>query len=580
LTSIKRGSSFRTSKKSKTLIFAIILIVGVIITLSAVWAFRNANNTSNPNYKNPATAAELIAASKRQSVENYQKQFCGIGTRPNSNSYITEYILPSNCEMPLGVAVDIDSNNNSSNTAADSGKVWYVSTKDGTLGSFDIKQNKFAQEQLIPIWKSRGNPTDSSQVWDVKVDGHGNVWFTDEKQNAIWKFNPFSKQFEMYNVPAKSNAFGTTYPVSLDFDANENIYFVGIRSPTLWYGETNKMKNGTSDGISKIPIPLGEFKGIDPNLVSVGSLAVDVRNNVVWISLLAFNTKGEISRYDIDNKTFDTFDMPRDISSPVGIAVDYSGDVWATDHATSLFFKLDHNTRNITKFSTSGASPRIFGGNSTPETAYTLPYWIKTNNNAAEGSLWFNEHAGNKIARFIPSNMTLIEYWIPTQDRQWGLCPPPQATAKDCGIANALQLSAGGKNNQEIWFTEWSENKIGRLNGEESLPLLVSIPNVQSPGTTIKKGQPTEIKVDLKAFSNNITNINMLSAGPFTQNGVLGNSTGVFSEQSFAIKPGESKQISFIFTPAADLKSGQYMLMVGADTGPVSILRAVKINVI
>jgi virginiamycin B lyase len=83
--------------------------------------------------------------------------------------------------------------------------------------------------------------------------------------------------------------------------------------------------------------------------------------------------------------------------------------------------RLDHNTGNITKFSTSAASPRIFGGNSTSETAYTLPYWIKiNNNNAAEGSLWFNEHAGNKIARFIPSNMTLIEYWIPTQDRQWG----------------------------------------------------------------------------------------------------------------------------------------------------------------
>src|ERR687885_1155187 len=169
--------------------------------------------------------------------------------------------------------------------------------------------------------------------------------------------------------------------LSLDFNGNGNIYFVGIRSPTLWFGETNKMKNGTSEGISKIPIPTGEFKGIDPNLVSIGSLAVDKQNNVVWISLLAFNIKGQILRYNIENKTFDTFDMPKDISSPVGIAVDHSGDVWATDHATSLFFKLDHNTGNITKFSTSAASPRIFGGNSTPEAAYTLPYWIKTNNN-------------------------------------------------------------------------------------------------------------------------------------------------------------------------------------------------------
>jgi virginiamycin B lyase len=135
--------------------------------------------------------------------------------------------------------------------------------------------------------------------------------------------------------------------------------------------------------------------------------------------------------------------MPKETNSPVGIAVDYLGDLWVTDHATSLFFKLDHNTGNITKFSTSEASPRIFGGNSTPGSAYTLPYWIKTNNdNAVDGSLWFNEHTGNKIARFVPSNMTLIEYWIPTQDRQWGLCPP-QTNAKDCGIANALQFSVG-----------------------------------------------------------------------------------------------------------------------------------------
>jgi virginiamycin B lyase len=122
----------------------------------------------------------------------------------------------------------------------------------------------------------------------------------------------------------------------------------------------------------------------------------------------------------------------------------------------------------------------------------------------------------------MPSNMTLIEYWIPTQDRQWGLCPP-QTTAEDCGIANALQFSAGGGKNKEVWFTEWSENKIGRLNGEEKLPVLVSIPNAQAlDTTTIKKGQPIEVKVDLKALSNNTTSIKMLSAGTFTQNGALG----------------------------------------------------------
>ena len=52
-----------------------------------------------------------------------------------------------------------------------------------------------------------------------------------------------------------------------------------------------------------IPVPV---KGIERNRISIGSLAVDKRNNVVWISLLAFNTKGQILRYNIENKTFDT----------------------------------------------------------------------------------------------------------------------------------------------------------------------------------------------------------------------------------------------------------------------------------
>ena len=40
---------------------------------------------------------------------------------------------------------------------------------------------------------------------------------------------------------AESESFGSIYPVSLDFDAIGNLYFVGIRSPTLWFGNTTEM---------------------------------------------------------------------------------------------------------------------------------------------------------------------------------------------------------------------------------------------------------------------------------------------------------------------------------------------------
>lgn len=563
----------RPSTSSKK--FLVYALIG-IIAASALYItlFKSNNNAAinnNASLSNNNSASEdLIANSKKDAVGKFQKQFCGSDSKPNSTSYISEYKLPKGCEMPLGIAVD-----------EKAGKIWYVSTKNGTLGSFNIEQNKFDKERLIPLWQSRGKPTDFSQVWDAKVDGKGDVWFTDEKDNSIWRYVKSSQTFEMYKVPVKSDAFGTTYPVSIDFDSNGNIYFVGIRSPTLWFGQITKMKNGTSNGISNIPLPVDRFKGIDPALVSTGSIAVDNRKNLVWISMLAFNTKGEILRYNIENKTFNTFDMPKELSSPVGLAVDNSGNLWVTDHGTSLFFKLDSNNGNITKFSTSKASPQIFGdsnNNTAPEGAYTLPYWIKKSN---DGSLWFNEHTGNKIARFDPSNMTLIEYWIPTQDKLWGLC---QSTNQSCGIANALQFSVGqnnnndNSNNNQVWFSEWSENKISNLSGAEHLPISISTTPEE---ITIKKGESTEIKVNIKALSNdNNVNANMISSGSFTRNGALGNSNGIFSQQSLSIYSGNSKQVSYIFTPAADLKSGQYTLMLGADTGSVSILKAVRIKIL
>jgi hypothetical protein len=121
LVNIKRGSTVRPSNR-----ILIYVIIG-IIAFSAFYfgVFKGGGNNINSN-NNPTTTG-LIASSKKQAIENYQKQFCGIGTESNSDSYITEYRLPANCEMPLGIVV-VDMNNNNTATA---GKVWYVSTKMG-----------------------------------------------------------------------------------------------------------------------------------------------------------------------------------------------------------------------------------------------------------------------------------------------------------------------------------------------------------------------------------------------------------------------------------------------------------------
>ena len=537
-----------------------------IIAVVAIAIGLFMNNDSNNDLSN-----ELAEKSRIAAIDKFENQFCGNNSNANSNEYVSEYVLPTRCEMPLGIAVD----NNAS-------KVWYISTKNGMLGSYNTKENRFDQERAIPVWKSRQNPIDSSQVWTVKVDRENNIWFTDEKQNAIWKYNDLLKTFEIFNIPKISESFGTTYPVSLDFDGSGNIYFVGIRSPSLWFGNVTEMRNGTSDGISEIPIPLQGFNAIDPDLISTGSVVVDENNNTVWISMLAFAKKGQIFKYDTDSKTFTVFELPPELKSPVGIALDNNGDPWITDHGTSIFYKLDSANGKVMKFVTSQASPRIFGRNTTSVVgAYTLPYWIERGSN---GSIWFNEHTGNKMAVFNPVNMTLIEYWIPTQNALFSQCQAD--STKNCGIANLLQFSVG-KNN-EVWFTEWSENKIGRVDSDKEIPFSVSSSENE---ITIAKGKSSEIKLNVQASSlssstssttssSDQTAINMIKSGTFTATGDIGNSTGSFSEESFSIAPGESKQISFIFTSSSDLKSGEYILMIGAENNAISYLKAIKVNII
>jgi virginiamycin B lyase len=551
----------------KILLYAVISII-VAIGVSTVLSRSNTHTA-------PLSGLE---ETKRASIEKFQNTFCGLNTEINSNEFITEYKLPGICEMPLGITVD-------------DGKVWYVSTENGTLGAYNIQQNSFAKEVPIPVWKSRLNHLDFSQVWAIKPDGKGNIWFTDEKQNAVWKYTESSQTFDMYKVPTTPKAFDTTYPVSLDFDLNGNIYFVGIRSTSLWFGEVAKMRNGTSNGISAIPMPVDKFSGIDPTLISTGSLAVDNNRNAVWVSMLAFQKRGEILRYDIGTKTFKVFDMPEELASPVGLVIGNSGNLWITDHGTSIFYKLDTSTGNITKFVTSKASPRIFGIdsvgsnttsnsniNNAPTGAYTLPYWIQK---SGDGSLWFNEHTGNKIAKFDPINNTLIEYWIPTQNKLFGMCQNNNNTYKSssqkCGIANALQFSVGQNkdDSNQVWFTEWSENKIGKVHVQKQLPFRVSIPIKE---VAVKRGESLEVKVNIGTSINQ--RIHMIAAGTFTPTGELGNSTGSFSEESFSLSPGNTKQVSFIFTPSSDLKAGVHTLMIGAENDDVSYLKAVRINII
>jgi virginiamycin B lyase len=531
-----------TSPSSKKIIVYAIIGIVAVAAVYIVMSSRSVPETSSPATNTQQTDEAM--------AQRFEQQFCGTNTSPNSNAYVTEVSLPTQCEMPVGIAID-------------GAKVWYVSAKRGLLGSYDSAAGTFSEYE-IPLWPTRSLPFTAvpswSMAWTVRLDGiGGNVWFTDQN-NTIWRFNQSTEAFDMFKVPAK-------YPSMMDFDSNGNLYFIGINSQALFFGNVSKMQNATSEGFREITLPLEGFSGINLDLVTSGGLIVDNEQNDVWISLLAFQQKkGQLLQYDIEtDRVIRIVDLPPELGSPVGMELDDSGNVWVADHGTSTFFKYDPTMDNITRFVTSIASPKIYGG-STPPSAYTLPYWIDKGGN---GSLWFNEHTGNKMARFDPEELALIEYWVPSQNRAWTLCPS-EATA--CGIANVMQFAVDPDN--ELWFSEWTENKIAKLDASKQVPVSVFTP----AEVAVSRGESTEIKVTVTASSD--FGGEMMAAGTFTPNGALGNSTGIFSEDSVSLSSGGSKEVSYTFTAADNLHQGQYMIMLGVGNDDISYMKAVRVNII
>jgi virginiamycin B lyase len=534
----------RTQTNAKAELLCLILAITIVFI---VVGFNLSEN--NNLFAQSDQFSQFENTSKNQAILQFQTQFCGMNSTQHSNSFISEYSLPQKCEMPLGILAENDT-------------IWYVSTKLGHLGKLNIKDNN-SQEFTIPVWDSRSKPTDISQTWDVKLDSKGNIWFTDEKQNGIWRYEQDSNSFSFFPVPERPSGFGTIYPVSIVLNDDE-IYFAGIRSKSLWFANVSDLKNNSSEGISNISLPLSSFKGIDPDLVSTGSIEIDRDRNVLWISMLAFGLKGQLFKFDLSSRTFTPFDLPQHLDSPVGISIDEMGNPWITDHGTSIFFMVNSTDGKITEFSTSPLS-RI-AANIPKEFSYTLPYWIKMD---SRGILWFNEHVGNKIARFNTTDGTLVEYWIPTQNSLWAPCAPNESA---CGIANALQFSIG-KNNQ-IWFSEWTENKLGMLNGSKPLSFVV---DTSSTEYNVKRGDTIEIPISISAKDQ--VNLKMIASSTFTSTGNFGNSSISFSQDSFSMDSGETKNVTLLVTPSDELANGDYTIMIGAENEEISFLNSIKVHI-
>ena len=498
--------------------------------------------------------------------EEDKKRFCGDDI-PNSNLYVSEYTLPIQCSQPVGIAVDKDNN------------IWIASGKLGSLLVFNTKTLEFDKIIKIPNWPEQKRII-GSMIWEMKFDKNGNLWFTDELSNSIWKYFTKDGKFENYRLLEEGG-----YPQSISFDSDGNVWFTQFFGKRLGFIDPSKVITNTTEGISELDMSKQiDFQTMGPISNGFGFTNTNTTNTneTLWFSTAIFPMGGQIIKYDIPSESLTIHDVTYTHSVPFSIAEDENGMLWANSHIANLFFSLDPHTGAVKQYATSNPSA---SGNLT-----TLPYY----NEYRDGKVWFNEHYGNAIASYDPENKTLVEYYVPSQNPLW------------VNSSNPLRFTFD--NNGSIWFTEWTENKLGVITKDrlDQIPITLGVSkNKLVLDSKNNKSDSIDIYIHENILNaskiinsttgneaansiNKSLNITMDVTSSIAKNGKLTNLTSSFSQDNItsgkkpADETGPSPQLNTTLTiaPTKDVIPGNYTLTVSAKPNKdITVSKIVDIEI-
>ena len=517
-----------------SLVVAAAAIAGIITTITLVNTTLDAPNDGRPASNSQSEDYFLRGAlndnSDGKEVKEGEKPYlCGSSILDKNNKFIQEYQMPITCSQPVGIATSND------------GKIWVAATWTGYIVVFDPNEKQFVEFIRIPNWYSQGSF--GSIVWGMKFDKNGDLWFTDQLSNAIWRYFTDEKRFEMYRTPTRNS-----YPSEIDFDSQGRVWFSEIFGKKLGVIDPKVAEHNTTKGVTEYELKNVDFETMGP-LKSSSNY-----DDTIWFTTVNFPEGGQVVRFDTNKTEFTVYDLPEGAGVPVGVAEDNRGKLWINDHATNIFFMFDPITGEFKEYSTSLPTSR----NDTT----TLPYY----NIIRDGKVWFNEHEGNSIAYFDMNDSVLVEYQIPSRGEAWG------------NTSNPLKFAIDDKGS--VWFTEWSENRIGVLDSDKltvlPLWLTVSKDTVTLDSKTLK-GDELEIVVypnstDLGGI------VKMTAASTVSFTGRLWNMTGEFSEETFTLD-NDPRKVVLSLTPSAELLPGNYTLTVGARYGEITYNRIVDLVV-
>lgn len=483
----------------------------------------------------PDTETKDITTTTGTPADNYpddkRATFCGTGMA-KSNTYITEFKIPTVCAQPLAITTD------------PSGTVWFTESNTGKLAKFDPFTRLFTEYENAKWPKG-----DRAMMWGIANTDDGNLWYTDEIHHAIWKFSIADKNFSSFKYPVPQG--GKSFPQKIvlkgdkilvnDFDGNKITFFDSTQvGQEIKYTSVNSPLNDTV----------------------TAALAID-SSEKIWYTAWNFQTgEGNLIRYDPQTSDGTRFNFPAGMRAPNGISVDKDDKIWISDTSSSFFFKFDPQSQLFTKYITSPPKETTFGNSSgIIKTPVTRPYW---NSFDELGRLWFNEQTGNSIAVFDPTKESLVEYLIPSQNPNWSDC----GGLENCGIAQSLDFTINGK---DIWFSEWVENNIGVLDSNIPLPLDVS---VDKKNLILSRGDNATLFLTVTPREDLKEPISLTTSTTAGLNDVV-----VTSENKEVNVEGQPVSVSLNVSADKFALPGTYKILVGAQNHEVTISEYVTVTI-
>jgi streptogramin lyase len=285
---------------------------------------------------------------------------------------ITEYDLPRKTIAAHDVRADAE------------GFIWYSNFVEPTIGRLDPRTGAH-EEFAYPLPK----PNFPAGALALEPDPDGNWWLALMFQGGLARFDPKTKTFRMFPLPAEMNT--DTAQQSMVMPRQSQV------DGKVWTNDVNTHQ------ILRLDVATGAYESLDPfkdmpispnRVHSPYGMTADKDNNLYFMDF------GDENIGRIDARTFRAtiYPTPTPRSRPRRTMLDDKGRLWFAEFAANKLGMFDLDRESFKEWDA--------------PTPFTFPYDVFLDNN---GELWSGSMSSDRVLRFDPQTGKSVEYLLPRQ---------------------------------------------------------------------------------------------------------------------------------------------------------------------